>query len=816
MTAPAPQPGPRSAPLDAALAPTHTPRSAASKIPPHLWIPPAPFDVGDERLFLNRQRTYLRWLYGPRCGYMEIVGGTPILVDGKPGDKIDLVLTTRLWAYIDPERPDLLDRAARHILDTCRKWGNVYVSRTLYRKEAKVQNKRVLKDDKGKVIERYALPSPIVFSDDCHTSAPLPFNIVIRTSQHSRHGYYRCNANTTRDDARRVAAGLGADPSGDDDEQLVRLPGTFNTKGGGCFPVTVEYADAGTTDLIALRAAYPPVSSSRESTRPPGSSSSGGRPAVDMGDWSNLPDGRALLTSGRYQWIIHTARPQLKQLIIDKVPVITCRKNGQADDSLSAQRAVLVNNLLELIHPPPLSEIRAVAWALRDELGGDKTDTEYCRAIDNEIGKYLPKDYHPSPTKGIKRSTQARPAPQLDQPKRPRGRQRGQRAAALDPLRQLLAAAPTDDFGVIHLDCTALAAALGRSARMVRNYLHDLASQKEIKFVADGKGRKLAIRFGTPDHPASEKEIKSAPVEPISEPVLASETPQTANDDAPPMESTGSHRYWGGCVLSMCARVEISSEAAPPAPAQPGDKEQCSDQHVDRTDEADQRGGCGERTGGRAVVLSAPAAPLDCEQRDDRAHADEDDADRRRGDETTESATLAPALADLAAHYLSMPATAIGERFVNEKTGTVVYRRTARHFAALVVEHYGDDYTRADAIAAYTAERARLAELVRQEWERFFRRLKAMSDDELIAYIAGRCRTEVAELAREGAIFDKHLYRTRLKCAKQHLEWRRLKMPDPKPGRRSLAPGRSPRSQTPAPAVASLQLDSSPQHRALM
>jgi len=61
MTAPAFQPSPRCAPLDATLALTHT---------PHLWTPPAPFDVGDERLFLNRQRAYLRWLCGPRCGYI--------------------------------------------------------------------------------------------------------------------------------------------------------------------------------------------------------------------------------------------------------------------------------------------------------------------------------------------------------------------------------------------------------------------------------------------------------------------------------------------------------------------------------------------------------------------------------------------------------------------------------------------------------------------------------------------------------------------------------------------------------------------------
>jgi len=52
-----------------------------------------------------------------------------------------------------------------------------------------------------------------------------------------------------------------------------------------------------------------------------------------------------------------------------------------------------------------------------------------------------------------------------------------------------------------------------------------------------------------------------------------------------------------------------------------------------------------------------------------------------------------------------------------------------------------------------------------------------MSDVDLIAYIGGGCRRGVAELARDGSAFDKHLYQTRLKCARQHLRWRGLKMP---------------------------------------
>jgi hypothetical protein len=53
-----------------------------------------------------------------------------------------------------------------------------------------------------------------------------------------------------------------------------------------------------------------------------------------------------------------------------------------------------------------------------------------------------------------------------------------------------------------------------------------------------------------------------------------------------------------------------------------------------------------------------------------------------------------------------------------------------------------------------------------------------MRADELIAYISGGCRRSVAELARgDVGLFDKHLYQTRLDCAKKHLAWRSLKMP---------------------------------------
>jgi hypothetical protein len=136
-----------------------------------------------------------------------------------------------------------------------------------------------------------------------------------------------------------------------------------------------------------------------------------------------------------------------------------------------------------------------------------------------------------------------------------------------------------------------------------------------------------------------------------------------------------------------------------------------------------------------------------------------------------------PTLAQLAEHYLSTPATAIGERRVNEKTGTFVYRRSAQHFAELVLADYGSHYRHDAAIEAYKAEQARREELARQEWERFYRRLKAMSNDDLLTYVCSRLRADVADLARQGEGFDKHLYKARLEHAKKHVAWRGLEWP---------------------------------------
>ena len=136
-------------------------------------------------------------------------------------------------------------------------------------------------------------------------------------------------------------------------------------------------------------------------------------------------------------------------------------------------------------------------------------------------------------------------------------------------------------------------------------------------------------------------------------------------------------------------------------------------------------------------------------------------------------------LAELAVAYLDNPdAGAVALR--NRATGESTRRHSVKHFAQLMCDHYGEHYSAYEARAAYKAERERRAALEKAEWARFFAQLKAMPTPDLIAYIHGGYRRELAELMRKcdtSAMFDKYKYRTRLKCAKQHLAWRGVALP---------------------------------------
>ena len=494
-------------------------------------------------------------------GAIEITPGRTLLDgSGEPTDKIELLCWRRdmtdaqrratphkqKFVYVDAAQPETIVNAlqlARRYRDT---YGNVYLSRCLFRLNDKGKYKRN---------ERFAIPNKLVFADDIKPEHKDDFALYIQTSDAKGHGYklidQSLNAVQYDEVARRLAAHYGADISGVDYVQLGRWPNTTNTKGyadnEGCRVRLMRYVPDQVESLEALRTAYPQPKGSRGSTHATRSS------APTPGDWRNLPDGAALIASGRWQWMYRN-RPQLKMLFVTCERVVTFRSDGSPDITDSAQRAALVSNLLQLHRPPPHSEIRAAALAVQSRIGVGLTDSEYRAAIDREIVTYEAvywtnkgKTYQPTPTTGI---------PTAQQPTRGRGRPymaEHTRAAQLDPLRSILQNLPVNDYGVITPNAALIAAKLGKSARMVRNYLHDLATRKEINFVSNGRGNQLAIiltnRFGMPNQHENEKEIKSAPEAAIEAPVLPAATPETPAPIPAPLESTGSNNL-GVYVLS--------------------------------------------------------------------------------------------------------------------------------------------------------------------------------------------------------------------------------------------------------------------------
>lgn len=124
--------------------------------------------------------------------------------------------------------------------------GNVYVSAQLY--EAKSRNSRVL-------------PGRVVFVDDAPLDLECSFSV--QTSPSSKHAYFVLDqdvpAETLRELARRAAYALGGDKGGWDSQQLVRAPGTHNTKAkhGGQFQVTLRRESGQRYTVERLSALWP-------------------------------------------------------------------------------------------------------------------------------------------------------------------------------------------------------------------------------------------------------------------------------------------------------------------------------------------------------------------------------------------------------------------------------------------------------------------------------------------------------------------------------------------------------------------------------
>ncbi len=306
-------------------------------------------------------RSQIVWFYEDERGHIEIVAGDTNPIDPA---KIQLNMRTRKWyAY-----PAQLDQAVARIEALAMRHGNVYISVRLYDDRAPQQNTRSDPETK----EPYTRPSRLIFIDDAPEEPYLFYSASIRTSEHSRHAYYKSDKPTTKDDARRAARFLSGDPSGVDLTQLVRVVGTYNTKHNKRFPVELE--DSGPIyDLDTLRDKLPPVEPEK------------GKGTIEALDWpeveAHLSNIDALLTCARSQLI----KPDTQTGRILGGEMLAFPVKGKSDDSRSMNASAVATGFY--LRGYTDDEIAAVVFHLYQQWGVERDKgTAWCKV---DIGRIL-------------------------------------------------------------------------------------------------------------------------------------------------------------------------------------------------------------------------------------------------------------------------------------------------------------------------------------------------------------------------------------------------------------------------------------------
>jgi hypothetical protein len=243
-----------------------------------------------------------------------------------------------------------LDELLRLVEDLYRRYGNVYCSVTLYSQR---QRPRKYKDTLPESERSVPLPGRFIFVDDL---AQGECSYIIRSGTGNPQAILLldapADAETRHNLAVRAAVACGGDPSGADRVQIMRIPGTINTKRrhggqyagpdwipGTGYQVRLEEGSGRTYSLEELQSRFPAVA--QVSGTFCNEMSDTLRAKVDH--WRK--HAKELLASPRLRAAQSKPDGQLARVLRGERVTIQWNK-GYRDSSVAAQRAVLADKLV--------------------------------------------------------------------------------------------------------------------------------------------------------------------------------------------------------------------------------------------------------------------------------------------------------------------------------------------------------------------------------------------------------------------------------------------------------------------------------------
>ena len=448
-------------------------------------------------------------------GRVEVVAGTN---QADNPDKIDLITyikgkraTTRRW--IAPDDVTELEKAITRLAE---QWGNVYVSVGTY---DEVPNRH----RPGTMTYNRSAPRPrrcFILDDVTDILAlRLPPTWANETSPDNYQVGYTCTDLLIPKQAEMLGKGAmllaRTDASGWDATQIIRIPGTMNTKPtcagragdpkAGIEPegwtVRLLFADGPRYTPQQLATAFLPGGMTELGAAKHSCSGKSERATVpvDREMLARLPDGAALMNTPRYR-ALFCCRPQLAQLAAGETVILPTKYGLRG--SGSEQVAVLVANLLTTgrsgpdkkmvagLGAPPWDEVRAIALFWRERLRPGYDIGRYIEDVERLISEYTPAGYAPEPTHITGESIPSHPALL---PARKPGRPYGPRDVATDALLSHCATLPIESDGWTRTTTKALAKHLNLSPVHIGRLLSDVRRTGQLE--SRTEPRALALRL---------------------------------------------------------------------------------------------------------------------------------------------------------------------------------------------------------------------------------------------------------------------------------------------------------------------------------